>query len=162
MEQCTGCGKIKEEDQFHKNGKGGLRAWCKACCSVWQKEHYQESGIKERISEQQKGYYQEPGVRERKDTKVKERKQTNRKLWVDFAAAIGYDECSICGYDKCFKAIEFHHTDPEEKEMNVSNLLRRAFSAGNIFKFLDETDKCIIVCANCHREIHNLDDFDPK
>ena len=59
--------------------------------------------------------------------------------------------CSICGYNKCQAALEFHHLDPNEKEFGLAESgLTRSFD-----KIKIELDKCILVCANCHREIHN-------
>ena len=29
-------------------------------------------------------------------------------------------KCQICGYDRCQKALEFHHLDPNEKEITLS------------------------------------------
>ena len=58
-------------------------------------------------------------------------------------------ECQICGYKKTNSALEFHHINPEEKELNFN-------MANNIplDKIIAELKKCILVCANCHREIH--------
>lgn len=58
--------------------------------------------------------------------------------------------CSICGYDKCIDALEFHHIDPSMKDFGISE--KGYTRAWNIVK--DELDKCILVCANCHRELH--------
>ena len=58
-------------------------------------------------------------------------------------------KCCICGYDKCLSALEFHHTDPNEKDFTIGNNTHIAFE-----KALKEAKKCILVCANCHREIH--------
>lgn len=60
-------------------------------------------------------------------------------------------KCEICGYDKNYSALEFHHLDPNEKDFTIS---KKNSSWENIKK---ELDKCILVCANCHREIHNPD-----
>ena len=57
-------------------------------------------------------------------------------------------KCEKCGYDKCKNALDFHHTDPTKKEFTVSSANK---SWESIKK---ELDKCIMVCANCHREIH--------
>lgn len=68
-------------------------------------------------------------------------------------------KCELCGYNKCVGALEFHHLDPEEKDFGIS-------SDGNTRawkKLRPELDKCILVCSNCHREIHagliNISDF---
>jgi len=58
-------------------------------------------------------------------------------------------KCSICAYSKCTKALEFHHLDPTQKDFVISSV-SKSFEA---IKY--ELDKCILVCANCHREIHD-------
>lgn len=58
-------------------------------------------------------------------------------------------KCEICGYNKCINALEFHHLDPSEKDFGIVNGNAIAFE-----KVKKEVDKCILVCANCHREIH--------
>ena len=61
------------------------------------------------------------------------------------------DCCSICGYSRCSEALEFHHVDPSAKEHQPSKLINN-FST--IERMIKEVSKCILVCANCHREIH--------
>lgn len=58
--------------------------------------------------------------------------------------------CQKCGYDKCNGALEFHHLDPSEKDFGIS-------AKGDIKsweRIRVELDKCILICANCHRELH--------
>lgn len=59
--------------------------------------------------------------------------------------------CDICGYNKNAAALEWHHPN-QDKENNPGDLLR----SGKIKEYKIEIAKCILVCANCHREIHNL------
>ena len=59
-------------------------------------------------------------------------------------------ECERCGYDKCMPALEFHHRDPNEKEFSIG-------ACGHTMswdKMKKELDKCLLLCANCHREEH--------
>ena len=59
-------------------------------------------------------------------------------------------KCSLCGYNKSIKALEFHHIKPQDKKY--------ALGTGNCHKLQDdltEAKKCLLVCANCHREIHD-------
>lgn len=56
--------------------------------------------------------------------------------------------CKICGYRRCYSALEFHHINGD-KEFGLSTA---TCSEQRIKK---EISKCIVVCANCHREIHN-------
>ena len=59
-------------------------------------------------------------------------------------------KCLQCEYDKCPAALDFHHINPEEKKFRLSgNELRRAFAA-----LIKEAKKCMLLCANCHRELH--------
>ena len=59
------------------------------------------------------------------------------------------DGCKICGYEKCIAALEFHHKG-SKKEGHVTEIIRN-FSKQ---KALKEIKKCILLCANCHRELH--------
>jgi len=56
--------------------------------------------------------------------------------------------CECCGYDRAIEALEFHHRNPKEKDFSPSG---KSISWERMKK---EIDKCIMVCANCHREIH--------
>ena len=60
-------------------------------------------------------------------------------------------KCEICGYDKNLAALDFHHVNPEEKEFQID---ARKFANSNLNTLKEELDKCILVCANCHRELH--------
>jgi predicted HNH restriction endonuclease len=60
-------------------------------------------------------------------------------------------KCQICGYFRDRTALEFHHKDPNLKNFSLSTEgITRAWS-----KVQSELDKCLLVCANCHREIHS-------
>ncbi|NBO23398.1 HNH endonuclease [bacterium] len=59
--------------------------------------------------------------------------------------------CQKCGYDKYFGALEFHHINPEEKDFNPSHYKKYAFDD----RVKTELDKCLLLCANCHRETHH-------
>lgn len=62
------------------------------------------------------------------------------------------DCCSICGYSKNLSALTFHHTNPKEKcfQLDLRSLSNRKRS-----RIDDEVRKCILVCHNCHSELHN-------
>lgn len=75
----------------------------------------------------------------------------NRKIIKQWALEYKKNKCSICGYNKCSEALEFHHLNPKEKDFNLSD--RDLILDWQIIK--QELDKCILVCANCHRELHS-------
>ena len=60
-------------------------------------------------------------------------------------------KCVRCGYDKDIAGVyDFHHIDPSEKDFNIS---KKIHSNINVLK--KEVDKCMLVCRNCHAEIHH-------
>lgn len=59
-------------------------------------------------------------------------------------------KCENCGYNKCIGALEFHHLDPKEKDFAISY----KGHCKSWEKVKEELDKCVMLCANCHREIH--------
>jgi transposase len=58
--------------------------------------------------------------------------------------------CEVCGYNKSPAAMDFHHKDPSKKEFTIAHARHRSFND----KMKMELDKCLLVCSNCHREIH--------
>lgn len=63
------------------------------------------------------------------------------------------NKCAHCGveYDGTNGCIfDFHHLDPSSKELNISTSLNNV----NFKKVLDEIEKCIMICSNCHRKAH--------
>lgn len=59
-------------------------------------------------------------------------------------------KCTLCGYSRCPNALEFHHKEPEHKDFGISS----GGIAWSLQRMIDEAQKCMMVCANCHREIH--------
>jgi hypothetical protein len=57
-------------------------------------------------------------------------------------------KCENCEYNKTNSALQFHHINPEEKDFTIGG---KNYSWDIMKK---EVDKCILVCANCHCEIH--------
>lgn len=77
---------------------------------------------------------------------TQKRREKIKEMAIDYKGG----KCSICGYNKCSDALEFHHLDPSQKDFGIgSKGYTRAWD-----KVKEELDKCILVCANCHREIH--------
>ena len=73
-----------------------------------------------------------------------------RRYTKETAVAYKGGRCFICGYKECIDALEFHHLESYKKDFGVakSGYTRR------LTKVLKEVDKCVLVCSNCHREIH--------
>ena len=65
-------------------------------------------------------------------------------------------KCEICGYNKNLSALNFHHIDSSEKSFSIDGRLLANKKKEDL---IDEANKCMLLCANCHQEIHheNLD-----
>lgn len=74
---------------------------------------------------------------------VKWRKDKKLKL-VEYKGG----SCEVCGYEKSIGALAFHHRDSEQKDFTIGG---KSYSYERLKK---EVDKCILVCSNCHIEIH--------
>ena len=58
------------------------------------------------------------------------------------------DECEECGNNNIFH-LTFHHRDSNEKENTISQIWKNRWSL-----IEPEIKKCILLCDNCHRELH--------
>ena len=82
----------------------------------------------------------------------------NKKLLV--TGGTGTIGSSICNYfhnNECGKIydpvqIDFHHLNPKEKSFNISDLTQIKVSPKKLIK---EIEKCVPLCANCHRLIES-------
>ena len=108
-----------------KNSK--KRSYCSENCTILGRREYQKS----------RNYNYE---------QVKEWRVLVKKKAVEYKGG----KCQICGYDKCMRSLDFHHLDPTQKDFAIST-----FKNKKIEKLKTELDKCILVCSNCHGEIHD-------
>jgi hypothetical protein len=80
----------------------------------------------------------------------KQRKSRFILRWAKKVRAINESggKCVNCGEDRPW-VLQFHHTNPSDKEISVHKLSACAWS-----RIEKEIKKCILVCESCHREIH--------
>lgn len=77
-----------------------------------------------------------------------ERMQSRRKSVKQWAVEYKGGKCVNCGYDKYNGSLDFHHLDPKEKDIRIiGNALSKE-------KLIKELDKCVLLCKNCHAEVH--------
>lgn len=95
-------------------------------------------------------------VKKYADIPKREKKQTNTQAvvaWRKKAKILLVEykggKCCKCGYNKCIRALQFHHLDPNEKDFGIGGL------SVSLERLKKEVDKCILVCSNCHAEIHD-------
>lgn len=117
-------------------------------CGVNDRCYVVKSGIR-------KGKVQSYCSKCNKDNVLKRQKSLKQKC-IDYSGG----KCQICGYNKCNSALEFHHKDPSQKDMQFSKFGRTSWDK-NKEKIITELNKCILLCANCHREVHaNISKYD--
>ena len=75
---------------------------------------------------------------------VSKRRRQLRVMAIEYKGG----KCVFCGYNRCNKALDFHHV--WGKEFGLSE---RGFTR-SWERVRQELDKCILICANCHRELH--------
>ena len=62
-------------------------------------------------------------------------------------------KCAKCGESRGY-VLDYHHLNPEEKETTIARMTSNKYKLEDIQK---EVEKCIVLCANCHREFHHFE-----
>lgn len=130
---CTKCKKDLPLGDYRVQNKltGRLQSRCKTCNNEDVRAVYQKS--EKRRQQQKKGQYDKIAYYKAVTNRYKEIK--------------GCHECKI---KYPYYVLEFHHLDSEEKEGQISVLIKSAGRA----RIKAEIEKCIVVCSNCHKKIH--------
>ena len=76
--------------------------------------------------------------------------KSQRQKIKEKAVAYKGGKCVKCGYDKCLRSLDFHHTDPSQKDFGIGT-----FTVMRWERVRQELDKCILICSNCHGELHD-------
>ena len=100
---------------------------------------------RERNREYQKKHYQK-----KKDYYKNKAKESKGRVKEQFEELKKTLSCKICG-ESHPATLDFHHKNPEEKEIIISQAVGRNWGWNSLKK---EIDKCDVLCANCHREVH--------
>lgn len=80
----------------------------------------------------------------RNDSSRKHRNKNKENLVLAFGG-----KCLVCGYNKTYKALDFHHIDPENKSFGIC----RANGSKSVQQLTEEAAKCVLLCKNCHVEV---------
>jgi len=168
LRKCARCQNIKPLSAFY-HYKHYLST-CKECHIETRREHYIKTSEKrkaysrkyyrenrEKVAEQNRSYRQKNKseiARKKREYRAKNREKLCQKMrefhrrykkkMVDMLGG----KCTRCGYSKCIAALDFHHKNREEKE-------GEHFWRGHAFFETFDPSKYELLCANCHREIHN-------
>ena len=156
-ETCVGCG-----NQFEK--KNPFQAYCTKKCQRVAKHQRRNPerevtclrcGLGFQTRRTRKRYCSpkcqrvEKGKRQRLLSKAQSVVNWRQRLKL---RAVEYKggKCEVCGYSRCIRGLKFHHLDPSQKDFGISSK-----GEGRSWERVKaELDKCILVCGNCHDEIH--------
>lgn len=130
---CSRCEKELPADDKHfasrnDRGKEELQGHCRICQKKYRRQHYENN----------------------KDKYINKAKLYRDKFVEWFVEYKKTLKCTKCG-DNRYWVLDFHHIDPIEKDVDVATLVRKC----NKKRLLNEVKKCIVVCSNCHRDIHH-------
>lgn len=128
---CKKCGLEKSTEEFHKSkNRSGRHVYCKTCAIEGAKLSYYRLKQKDGMSDYAKFI---------KDCLYQ----------ITDAIKVKYT-CQCCG-EKTACCLLFHHcNNGTNKDKNISTIV----SQKNIKRLIEEINKCIVVCHNCHQKIH--------
>ena len=127
---CNTCGEEKPltEFNFRNKQKGVYMAKCKECLHKRKNELYR-TRYKERYKE-----------------RLKRNKNAHREFIRNVIKDLKSCGCLICG-EKETCCLDFHHL--KDKSFDIGHTLDLKLDT-----LLKEAEKCVILCANCHRKLH--------
>ncbi len=129
MKKCSNCQKDKSVLEFNKKGQG-LQPWCKECNKSRSKLYYaqnRENHLKV--------------IKSRKNKVCKEHGNKIKEIKSNSCCSLCIEKESVC--------LDFHHMG--KKDIVISKVIRAGYSWERI---LQEMQKCVILCSNCHRKVH--------
>lgn len=131
MKRCSKCKQEKSKEMFFRNKShtDGLHHECKECARSRRKKY---------------GSY----PCQRDPSYMQSYKKERRKRLSNWLTE-NKKECVYCGENDSV-CLEFHHIDPSIKEASLSF----AFREFSVVRIMEEINKCVILCANCHRKLH--------
>lgn len=152
---CSTCKSFRPVADFGRarKGRNGLRAECNDC------RKQNRDANQEVLRQQKRASYERHGERVRAKNNAryhsnpaprlaaaKELLSKSKRLFVELAGG----SCHRCGYSEFMSALEFHHVDPELKDVTPVKLIK----SGNYERIYPELDKCALLCRNCHQSFH--------
>jgi|266.fasta.fasta_contig_21_1781767_length_538_multi_4_in_0_out_0_1 hypothetical protein len=123
---CSKCKKDLLLEEFSLK-KGKPQSYCKSCHKEYRKQHYIDN----------------------KQKYINKASLYRKEFWEWFKNLKKDLSCEKCGESRPW-VLDFHHTDSQEKDTDVSTLVNSCSKT----KVLEEIGKCVVLCSNCHRDHH--------
>jgi hypothetical protein len=136
LKTCRRCGIEKPLSEFHKRkpSKDGYAIYCKLCNNTLNRKSYRNHWQTRRNNNDSYHYKRIAVLRASID---------RLKL------SLG---CVFCGYNKHAVVLDFHHLHVDTKVDTIAALINKKAMESRL---VAEINKCVVVCSNCHRLIHN-------
>ena len=125
---CNKCEKEKDVKEFGVNSSkaDGLQSNCKACRTVMSSNWY-KNNVQEQVA------------------RASKTKKDIAEMLYDYKITNPYCQ-GPCGKSYPPAVLQFDHIDPSTKKFNLGDAAR---TQGRL-KVLEEMEKCVLLCANCH------------
>ena len=114
---------------------------CSKCGRDLPITNYHKNGFNSEGKQKYRGYCKDCA------NNLEKQRYLNKKSFVNSQK----NKCEKCGEDRVY-TLDFHHKDKKEKEFTIGK-----FKKGSFDIIQNEIDKCVVLCANCHREFHFLE-----
>ncbi|MFO8022248.1 MAG: hypothetical protein R6U65_07265 [Perlabentimonas sp.] len=167
--QCKKCGEVKTLRKFKHFQLTPVRIyhWCDACVKqYWKDEKSRKNhGKYVKWKERNPKKYKQKCERKKQWAKANpDKKKLQNQRYYDkhrrsqrqiqrlrVLRDLKVNGCAICGYNDCITALVFHHVDRRDKAFCIN---MRTMTDKQDELIIEELNKCILLCMNCHAEIH--------
>ena len=114
---------------------------CSKCGIEKPVTEYHKNGFDRQGNQKYRGYCKDCASR------IESERYQMKKTYIDEQKL----SCAKCGDTRTY-VLDYHHKDSTEKEFTIGKMKK-----GSLELIQKEIDKCIVLCANCHREFHWLE-----
>lgn len=114
---------------------------CSKCKIEKPINEYHKNGFDRLGNQKYRGYCKECA------NKLESARYWEKRVFVDAQR----DQCAKCGDNRSY-VLDFHHKNSEDKDFTIGKMHK-----GSLITIQSEIDKCVCLCANCHREFHYLE-----
>ena len=134
MKECSKCKVGKPQDEFGVSSRtrDKRNSWCKSC-----------------VRERGKQWYVDNLEKSKRKSSINNRE---RREWMNDVK--NKYACVKCN-ENHISCLDFHHIDPSQKSFGVANSVNQYKLSKDII--LEEIEKCVVLCSNCHRKFHYLE-----
>lgn len=114
---------------------------CSKCFEIKPLSEFHKNGFDRHGNQKYRGYCKDCA------NKIEKERYKKKKAFIDGQK----EKCAKCG-DTRFYVLDFHHKDSSTKEFTIGQVKK-----GSQALIQNEINKCVTLCANCHREFHYLE-----